>query len=188
VDKVLNHGFGGQNAQIQLGKASNPYNPFELLYYGRNEVFIAMEAIVDRPFAGYGSYGSVSEEQEVELSINQLERDYTGHEKFIPAHSVVMTAWLWGGILGFAAILYLFFLFMKMGIRVYKQCTDETILIVIMPLFIGNIWHFLFSPFGHLRITTPFILALIAAVYGRLPVKSRTSQVTSAPSPIWFPF
>lgn len=179
VDQVLYHGFGGSNTQKQLALASNPHNPVELIYYGRHEVFISIEAIMDRPVVGYGSWGKVSEEQEVELSINQLDREYVKYDEkgFIPTHSVLSTAWLWGGILGFLAILYLFSLFIKMCIQVYKKNADMALLTVIVPVFIEAIWNFCFSPFGHLRTSIPFALALITVAYCRIHLRSEKQKV-----------
>ena len=179
VEQVLHHDFGGSNAQTQLSRATNPYNPFELLYQGRSDVFIVIEVIKDRPVLGYGSWSKISKELEMKLYINQFWREYAarGSEKgYIPSHSVLLTAWLWGGILAFLAILYLFYLFVKMSVSVYKRCDDMPILLIITPLFIEIIWHFCFSPFGHLRTSIPFILALVTVTYSQLPARMNTRK------------
>lgn len=171
VDQVLYHDFGGKNAQNQLHMTTNPYNPFELLYYGRMGTFIAVEAVKERPLWGYGSWAKDPDGKFAELAARWSDTDSSRTVGYISSHSIVVTAWLWAGIGGGLAILYLLILLLKMGIKIYQRSTDMALLVVVMPLFFGIIWDFLFSPFGHLRITVPFVLAILTKSYYTLPRK-----------------
>jgi hypothetical protein len=161
VDHVLYHDFGGKNSQNQLRQTKNPYNPLELLYYGRMDVFIAIEAVLDRPIIGYGSWGKDPDGKYAKIQAEWTDTEYLQKEdRFIRGHSVIFTAWLWAGIGGLISILYIFVLFFRMGIFIVR-CGKPDILFIILPLFIEFVWHFLFSPFGYLRTTFPIIAALI---------------------------
>ena len=167
VDRVLYHDFGGQNAQKQLAMTKNPYNPFELLFIGRMDVFIAIEAIKDRPLIGYGSWGKDPDGKYQQLSEEWSDRELTMIQPYIKSHSVLFTAWLWGGLGGLIFILLILSTFIKMGVSVYKKLNHMGLLVIILPQFIEMIWHFLFSPFGYIRTLLPFISAFIIVCYYR---------------------
>ena len=161
VNKVLSGEVGGSNAK-QLNLAENPYNPFELLYYGRAGTFISLDAIKERPLLGYGSWVK-DETGKYTLMMNSIMgvdkvREDVG---YIPAHSILLTAWLWSGIIGFIAALCLYLLFIKLFLFVYKHEKRIYLLIIITPLFVEMVWNFFFSPFGHLRETIPQIAAIL---------------------------
>ncbi len=80
---------------------------------------------------------------------------------YIPAHSILLTAWLWSGIIGFIAALLLYLLLIKLFLFVYKNEKRIYLLIIVTPLFVEMVWNFLFSPFGHLRETIPQIAAIL---------------------------
>jgi O-antigen ligase len=161
VNKVLSGDIGGSNAK-QLNLAKNPYNPFELLYYGRAGTFISLHAIKERPFLGYGSWVK-DETGKYTLMMNSIMGVDTVREDvgYIPAHSILLTAWLWSGIIGFVAALCLYLLLIKLFLFVYKNEKRIYLLITITPLFVEMVWNFFFSPFGHLRETIPQIAAIL---------------------------
>lgn len=169
VSKVLDGEIGGKNAQ-QLMKAGNPYNPFELLYYGRPDTFVAIEAIGDNPIMGYGSWAKDKDHKYAKLTsliskTRYIEKDGT---PLIRGHSILFQAWLWGGILSFIAILLIFLKNVKMFWFVFKFSENSGILVIIVYLSMAMFWHFFFSPFAHIRQTCPIIFALLLSEYHRL--------------------
>lgn len=166
VSKVLSGEVGGANAK-QLFLSKNPYNPFELIYYGRSETFLAMEAIADKPLQGHGSWARDRGGKYAKLNYILFDVKPERGESIIPSHSIIFTAWLWGGILGFIAICWLFVHLTRMYFLIFKHESNLAILLIITILFIGTFWDFLFSPFGHLRITVPQIAALLIIYHSR---------------------
>jgi hypothetical protein len=155
--QVLNGKIVSGNSQ-QLTSLKNPYNPFEFLSKGREDVFVAYDAIKTNPLLGYGSWAKV------ENNPSRLPESVTSfkEEGYIPAHSVIMGTWLWSGITGFVSIVLLYRLLLTLFWESYKnRNTNIRTLILLVPMAITMIWHALFSPFGHLRETLPVHAAFI---------------------------
>ena len=159
VSEVLSGAIGGINAQ-QITMAKNPYNPIELLYYGRAETFIAFDAIAEKPFFGHGSWAKDTTGK-YNLILRNILNLNDSDSTLIPGHSVILTAWLWAGLTGFLAALWFYVLLIKRYFKIYKLDGDIAMLTIITPLFIDLVWNFIFSPFGHLRETIPQIAAII---------------------------
>lgn len=173
VNRVLNHDVGGSNAQ-QLLRAENPYNPLELLQEGRVQVFVTIEAIKERPLLGYGSWARdesgkftfiLAERKE------QLDRlDKINEAGHIPTHSAVLTAWLWGGVGGLVGFLIVIWSMARLFVRGFWG--SSPLVPAICILFVHGLWDAFFSPFGVLRTSFPYTLAiLIAGVYSGQIVK-----------------
>lgn len=168
INKIFEGEITGENAQ-QIKKAANPYNPLELLFYGRTEAFVSILAIQERPFLGFGSWAKDPYGKYNKLSAKLSKSEYLieGEDDLIPAHSMLVGAWVWGGVITFIGIFYLFCIFLKLFIRIYKNSDTEQnkeLLIVITPLFANLVWHFLFSPLQHIRITLPQVLAIMIVI------------------------
>jgi hypothetical protein len=161
VDKVLNDGFGGVNAISQLNEASNPYNPFELLYLGRPENVVAFKAIMERPFLGQGSWAQDEGFKYAEMLAELFDKRVSYHRTAIPSHAIFLTAWLWSGVLGLIFVTSIFYYLFKAFIKQYKNSDLDFILLISTVTSINMLWHFLFSPYGHLRTTLPFFAAII---------------------------
>jgi O-antigen ligase len=174
VSQVLAGNLGGEHSRGQLLRVENPYNPVNLLMSGRAETFVAIQAIMDKPIFGHGSWASdkdgkytymlyvMSDSEDQFISIY---RD--AGRLIIPSHSVLLGAWVTAGFGGFLAILYIFVLFLKRGISLIgdpKIQNSPYILIVINYLLNGT-WIFLFSPITHIRYTLPIMLAFIFIQY-----------------------
>ena len=84
--------------------------------------------------------------------------------KIIPSHSIIIGAWLNMGIFGFIISLYLFYTFLKLFFRVYLRIANNKYLPIIIILSVEMMWHFLFSPFGHIKNTFPIIVSLLIIV------------------------
>lgn len=161
VDQVLNHGFGGKNAFNQLSRASNPYNPLDLIYYGRTEIFILIEAIKDKPIFGHGSWAP-----DPGLKYAKLLQTFSGSNTlvdlgFIKAHSVVLGFWAYTGLLGLFSIVALYWQVFKQVIYLFKSPIVLNTFPIVIFCSIEAIWHFLFSPIQELRLSFPFFVAIV---------------------------
>lgn len=166
VNEVFSAGLGGKNAKDQLSLVSNPYNPLELLYYGRAEVFVLVEAVIDKPIFGHGSWGKdVTGKYAAIISlIKSLDKPI--YREFIHAHSVFLGTWVWAGFFGFIAIFYSFFILFKYSIQIFKSIEVKNfILPIIVILSLDMLWAYFFSPIQTLRTTFPLFAALILVEY-----------------------
>lgn len=149
------------NSYLQLSKAANPYNPFSLLAEGRAESLVALAAIGESPILGHGSWARDLTGKFSALRAQLMEQSVVYHSPFIPAHSVILTAWMWGGLLGLAGILIVWWSIFRNGLRLIA--TRSPYQIVIAVLFVDFIWNSIFSPFGHVRTSFPVIGAFVIA-------------------------
>ena len=174
VNQVLYHGAGGSNAQ-QLNLLENPYNPITLLLVGRAEVLVIIEVIKDKPLLGFGSWGKDKTGEYWEM-LNILKSSKNLNPLgVIPKHSVLLASWMWGGIIGFIGILIVGLTMLRMFLITFK--VNFFLSPIISIYFTESIWHFLFSPIGHIRTSFPFVIALLlTAVYIVNNIKKRQSK------------
>ncbi len=173
VNLVLTEGFGGSNAVDQLTRAENPYNPFELLKQGRTETFIAVEAIRERPLEGYGSWAKdpTGKFRALAEKIRNTKSDVSvirSGEAIIPSHSILLTAWLWAGIGGLIAIVWIFWIIFRCMGGILRSRIVPSTLPMIIVLGVELVWHLFFSPFSHIRTTVPLAAALMIVEYYNL--------------------
>ena len=169
VNQVLYNNFGGSNSRSQLNKASNPYNPIEIIYYGRIGLVVAGYAIHEKPFLGHGSWAKDKGGKYAQISAD-LRGAKALDKSIIPSHSVIIGAWLYMGIFGFIVALYLMLFFMKLFFKLYLN-NNSAYLPIIVILSIEMMWHFLFSPFGTIRTSFPIIISLIIVMHSQFNKK-----------------
>lgn len=126
-----------------------------LLMGGRSEFFVGLIAALDKPWVGHGSvaldvhgyqgdfiskYGTM-EEQEKYARLQAK-----GFLRTIPAHSHVITYWMWHGIFGLIFWLYVLYLTIQ-TVRKRLGIIPEWygFFAVVIPAFL---WDYFFSPFG----------------------------------------
>lgn len=153
------------NSFNQLSRAQNPYNPFELLRQGRSEAFVALAAVRDAPLLGHGSwakdtFGNYSELLSLIKGWNNV-----NYSTIIVSHSVLLTAWLWGGIIALTGVLMMYVSSARRAIAVIRHLDLWRPILIF--LLIQTSWHFLFSPFGHIRTSFPFFIAATIALAQR---------------------
>jgi hypothetical protein len=168
VNQVINYGIGGTNAKTQLAMTTNPYNPFELLYYGRTNFFILIEAIKDKPIFGHGSWGK-------DPSGKYTTSAFLGTYYFSPvnisyftAHSVFLGTWAYAGVLGFLATSYMFTYLFNLFIKVYIYKKQSDTFPIFIFICISMVWSLFFSPIGQLRNEFPLFAALVITEFGKL--------------------
>ncbi len=178
VDAVLNHGFGGTNAQ-QLARLDNPYNPFELLLVGRPELRVTAAAVSDNPIVGHGSWAKDKTGEYWWLLLTSTGTEYRDlsfdYEKgMIPAHSVILTAWLWAGIGGLLGILIVYWTVLRIFLNTFW--INSKLAPVLCLYFLDISWAFCFSPFGHIRTSFPFVIAIFITAALQLGQKKSTEK------------
>ena len=176
VNRVLYHGFGGSSAYKQLSMASNPYNPFELIYYGRSDCFVLIQAIMDKPIFGHGSWGRDLDGEYARLCAFIKMESYSESSEFIRAHSIILGAWAYSGILGFTAVSFIYLKLFRSFLNCFKSISNLPILPVVIVVTIDMVWASLFSPFNALRSIFPFFAAVIIVCSNidtsKIPTKS----------------
>lgn len=160
VDNVLNNNFGGMNAKTQLKMASDPYDPFELLYYGRADFILLIQAVIDKPIVGHGSWG-----EDIGGKYNRILSAITGSQQlvgpqYISAHSIFLGTWAYAGIVGFIATIFMFYKLFSYYIKIYKLKLIINILPILTILFVDMLWAFFFSPIGTFRTSFPIFAAV----------------------------
>ncbi|MDR3651552.1 MAG: hypothetical protein P4L34_01120 [Paludibacter sp.] len=167
VNQVLFHGFGGSNAFTQLSRSKNPYNPFELIYHGRTDFFVLIQAIIDKPILGHGSWAK--DPNGIYMALNAKINGMSSYKSigYIPAHSVLLGSWAYAGIIGFIATLFMFVKLFRYYIIIINSKYRPKIYPILIVSLIDMIWAFLFSPLGLLRTTFPIFAALIIVEYER---------------------
>lgn len=179
-----------QNPYSQSGRqlqfVQNPYNPFDLLRIGRSEWVVMPTAISERPLFGWGSWAVDKDRKFAYLRAERI-GGYNGAELtnqqgqiYIPAHSLIGSAWLWSGLLGFIAAAAL--------LRIIFALSLQALLVrsIILPaavfLTIQLFWHFFFSPPQVVRLFFPVAIATLVVLTANIAHKKRRNLANSAPT------
>jgi hypothetical protein len=170
VNATLGGSIGGEHAREQLQRIENPYNPFNLLLTGRGEAFAAIEAIKDAPLFGHGSWAKDETFKYYKIVLKYHDEEYNADKAkveagLIPSHSILLGAWVNYGWFAFLAVVYLFYLLMKMAVPLIRQGQAMPIYPIFIPTTIAMIWMFLFSPLQHLRFSVPQTAAIFLTSY-----------------------
>lgn len=150
--------IGIYNAAESAKFQSQDSGKLGVLFGGRPEGPVAVQAIMDSPIIGHGSYAS-DPKYTVMMQDYQYKMGYTQNDKIvdtdsegdplIPAHSHLTMAWIDGGVLGS----FLWFYLLWVCGRSIVRLTD--IFHPLAPLyclfFVMMFWDILFSPFGETR-------------------------------------
>lgn len=182
VGHSLNSDTPGHNSR-QLQVLENPYNPLSLLLVGRSEWLVMPLAIAERPIFGWGSWARDEDNRFNHLRALRIgsetasQFDRGTDDLYIPAHSVIGSAWLWSGLLGLAAMAWLFRLILTMVRRLPN--TRPELLPALACLTALMVWHFLFSPPQSVRLVFPMALGpLIVLTRGLSPARSTLPSVS----------
>lgn len=168
IDFVLTNNPSGQTGK-QIAYLTNPYNPFALLLQGRSEWLVMVDAIIQRPFFGWGSWAA-----DPGYYFSYLRADRTGAFDYeniarnggglhIPAHSVIGAAWMWSGLLGFITMIWLLRNVVILALKL--SYVRSVLLPAAVFLLMQFVWDFFFSPpqsmrlFSHISIASLIMLA-----------------------------
>ncbi len=169
-------GILGNEARTKYeGESSGEYG---VLIGGRGDLLGAFAAIYDSPILGHGSWAKdwsyiIAEERALALMGYQGATDMSREELeggVIPAHSYLLQAWVWGGIVGALFWAWVFVLTARMLMRVYPP----TVVLLPVMSFMGFslLWEILFSPYGATtRIIFPYYIVILMTCADMAPRK-----------------
>lgn len=134
------------------------------LLSGRIDFILALKAIYENPFFGYGSYASdktnISLRGYKEFGIDSS-NILNNNDIRVPSHSHILGAYVNGGILGIFFWMYALNLIIKF-LKRHLYYSPEMIGLFLLLIF-SWIWDFLFSPFAN-RLHETFLLVSIVLV------------------------
>lgn len=161
VDLVIERGAFGSNAK-QLNLSENPYNLFDLILIARSENLVSIEAIKDKPILGFGSWAkdTSGKYERIMASLKQKE-DYKIPLGVIPKHSILLGAWVWGGLIAMLGVLWIAYTMLRLFLMNFMR--NDSLSPMINMYYVASVWALFFSPIGHVRTSYPFTIALLIA-------------------------
>lgn len=184
VHWVTSAGIIGQEAQVK--NEQEIQGAGGVLLGGRPEILVSSRAVMDSPILGYGSWARDYRYVEMlnDLLIEQgkssnLQGLTEASEDLIPAHSHLMGAWVWAGILG--AVFWAFLLWWVLKGIVKVSMLRPPMAPLYAYLLVSYFWAILFSPFGStLRIGESLIIVVMldlvtARFAAHVPAQKRTA-------------
>jgi hypothetical protein len=146
ITYVTSTGKAG-NTATQLARVENPYNPFELLLQGRSEWSVAATVISDAPLLGHGSWAEDKTRKYARLRAEHTDslervRNSSGQKVYlVPTHSVLLTGWIWGGLIGFAGTSMLVVSVVRAGHRCLRNVSPAQVIAIVFSVSIVCIYH-----------------------------------------------
>ncbi|MEZ9902142.1 hypothetical protein AB4332_13785 [Vibrio breoganii] len=174
IELVLHHDFGGYNAQYQVRQMENIYNPFELIYYGRSEIAVLIQAGLDSILFGHGSW---AEDPNHKYSI--MKQAITGtnsdYKDYIIAHSVILGLFAYSGIFGLVVGIILLLVVMTLSKSLFTTRYIDASAPIYLYFSVNFLWVYLFSPLSALRVSIPIALAVLLSCHYLITV-GRTNE------------
>jgi hypothetical protein len=163
VNKVLEGEITSGNSQ-QLTRMNNPYNPFGLLIMGRTEVFVCMEAFMDKFWTGHGAWAK-DITGKYNLMIFQFRNSKIANmeKDIIPAHSVLVGAGMQNGVFAFMFMFMILYFFLKRGFMAISK--NDPYVVIIVSFMVSILWHGLFSPTSGFRLLFPTYFVMLLTSY-----------------------
>ena len=160
VNQVLKGNIDTGN-NSQLLRVENPYNPINILMFGRADAFIGLEAMLDKPWTGWGAWTKDPDNYYYYLKMELNNKDYriTHKEHLMPSHSVLIGSGVNNGVVAFVFMFIVFLIVAGKGIRLLKYHDQYYLIIALYTMCF--IWDMLFSPQSHFRMTLPMQIAFI---------------------------
>lgn len=161
---VTRSGLLGQQAQKKNEEQSQSIGG--MLLGGRPEILVSARAVMDSPILGHGSwaknykYVEMLNDIETRYGITEsLQQEEESGEGVIPAHSHLMGAWVWAGILG--AIFWVYILRLTVLAIIGVSNFRPMLAPIYAWLLVDLAWAIFFSPFGSvMRIYDAFIIVI----------------------------
>lgn len=172
VAAVLSGSISAGN-NVQITKVDNPYNPLNILMFGRTEVFVGMIAVLDSLWIGHGAW-AVDQTGKYTLLQASLHGDNVhllSLSPEIPSHSVVIGYGVYNGVVALLISGAIILFFLKRGIIALIRKSDFTIILSYSLIYI--VWHGLFSPHSAFRITLPIFFVTCWLSYYNTSVRKK---------------
>jgi hypothetical protein len=158
---LASEGVLGEDAREKYERQST--GAFGVILGGRTEIFISVQAIMDSPLLGHGSWAKDPRYSELLLELEDLgyEVDYNAAEQeLIPTHSHLFGAYVEAGLLG--AVFWVWVMFLALRVMSNLFLVREPLSPLIAFLGFSLIWDVLFSPFGaERRVIMPYYIILL---------------------------
>lgn len=164
VPLVMSGSLNAGNSS-QLQKSSNPYNPIELLKFGRTDSLVPFYAFLDNPITGWGYLAMDPHHKYATLLFNlsdgeNIEKAITHYDK-IPGHSVLF---YFACAYGFMALIIVGRLYYRSArATFYSLLCDDRYLLYRLLCLTTVTWHFLFSPMPHFKYLPAYFAFLIVS-------------------------
>lgn len=119
-----------------------------LLLGGRTESLATVQAVIDSPILGHGSWARDAKYHDI-MVLKILESGkkpgYNMFGDLIPSHSFLMGAWVEAGIAGAIFWIYIFYQICR---SLWRATGGEPFLAVFAFIGMTTMWDILFSPYG----------------------------------------
>lgn len=151
----------------QVDNLENPYNPIETLQQGRSEFFVGLVAFQDKFLWGHGAWALDNEAyyENMIYQIKNTSKKNTKSNTLVPSHSVLIGTGVNYGIFTFIAIVMVWFLMIRIGIKIFPFYIRSNYAIIYLMQLFSVFWTMLFSPIAHLRTGLPITFALMLVMY-----------------------
>lgn len=150
-----------------------------VLLSGRAEFPVALEAVMERPLLGHGSW-AVNEHYAIriwEISGYGLDEIPPDASDLIPSHSHLMGAWVEAGVLGALFWVYVLLLLARAFVAMVRNgaVADPLLAFVLMNL----LWAVFFSPYGLTNRVVGCFAIVVAVTVLRLDARTRADLARS---------
>jgi O-antigen ligase len=173
IKYAASRGFYEESTQAKFEQQSS--GKLGVLFGGRPETLVAIQAILDRPILGHGSFAAdihyLELQQQLQYEYGYSDSDTTADVDFypvIPTHSHLTMAWVESGILGGALWIYILLLTVRAIFRV--AVTRPNLAPLYAYLLVNFVWDILYSPFGSVNRMVGAYLVLLSYHLLRTPV------------------
>jgi O-antigen ligase len=144
-------GFLGENTSSKFQAQSS--GKLGVLFGGRPETLVAIQAIIDHPIIGHGSFAAEFKyfqlKQDLQYEYGYSDSDTPDETGGIPTHSHLTMAWVESGILGGLLWIYILSLVLR---AILQTAIHRQPLSPLYCYFLVNfVWDILFSPFGSIN-------------------------------------
>ncbi|RMG27962.1 MAG: hypothetical protein D6732_19610 [Methanobacteriota archaeon] len=152
---AANRGWFGEDVKqrTEMHSAQN-FGTLGVLLGGRSQIFVSIQAIANAPLIGHGSWAKDIQyryllydvQDSLGITNSNLENFITSKNE-IPAHSHILRAWVWAGILGgIFWIVILWFCIKFLLANLEGRLTNFSPFWIYWGLY--SVWDILFTPFG----------------------------------------
>jgi hypothetical protein len=173
IQYAAKRGFFDESTQAKFEQQAK--GDYGVLFGGRPETLVAIQAIRDSPIIGHGSfaygYKYVELKQDIMYKHGYSDTDDAEESVYptIPTHSHLTLAWVEGGIFGGICWIYILILTLRALVRLVAL--RPPLAPLYSYLLIGFVWDILYSPFGSMnRILSAFYI-LVSYSLLRAPVR-----------------
>jgi hypothetical protein len=174
--------FEESQNQKFLGQSEGDYG---VLVGGRPETLVAIQAILDRPIIGHGSFPFEIKYVQMKQDI-QYEHGYSDSDTaeetdapVIPTHSHLTLAWVEGGILGGICWIYILILTIRGVLRLTSLRPQ------LAPLYsyllVSFLWDILYSPFGSVNRIRAALYVLLSYTILATPLPALARSLGAQP-------